>query len=77
MLKYLPPPMTTQPFDPTAVPKSTTLHLDYTGRLPVRASVGTLYFLVAVWGAYIHVEPLQTMRGEETATAMKAAMLRC
>ena len=62
------------PFDPTTVPKSTTLHLDYTGRLPVRCSAGTLYFLVACWGAYIHFEPLQTLRGEDTATAIKAAV---
>jgi hypothetical protein len=35
------------PFDPTKVPRSTTLHLHYTGRLPRRGSSGTLYFLVA------------------------------
>jgi hypothetical protein len=34
-------------FDPTAIPRSRTLHLDYTGRLPQRGSAGTLYFLVA------------------------------
>ncbi len=25
-------------FDPTAIPRSKTIHLDYTGRLPVRGS---------------------------------------
>ena len=62
-------------FDPTTVPKSRTLHLDYTGRLPQRCSAGTLYFLVACWGSYIHFEPLATMRGVDTAAAVKAAVL--
>ena len=67
--------MPRKPFDPTTVPKSTTLHLDYTGRLPQRCSDGTLYFLVACWGSYIHLEPLHTMQGAETAKAMKSAVL--
>ncbi len=62
-------------FDPTTIPRSRTLHLDYTGRLPQRGSAGTLYFLVACWGSYIHFEPLTTMRGIETAAAVKAAVL--
>ena len=64
----------TKVFDPKTVPKSTTIHMDYTGRLPVRCSSGTLYFLVACWGSYIHFEPLTTLRGADTATAMKAAI---
>ncbi len=62
-------------FDPTSVPRSTTIHLDYTGRLPQRGSKGTLYFLVACWGSYIHFEPLTTMKGPATATAVKSAVL--
>ena len=61
-------------FDPTTVPKSTSLHLDYTGRLPTRGSKGTLYFLVACWGSYIHLEPLSSMTGAATAVAIKAAV---
>jgi hypothetical protein len=67
--------MPRKPFDPTTVPKSTTLHLDYTGRLPQRCSTGTLYFLTACWGSYIYLEPLHTMQGAETAKAIKSAVL--
>jgi hypothetical protein len=62
-------------FDPSTVPKSTTLHLDYTGRLPFRDSAGTMYFLVACWGSYIHLEPLASMKGTNTAAAIKKAVL--
>ena len=62
-------------FDPTNIPRSTTLHLDYTGRLPTRCSNGTLYFLVACWGSYIHFEPLSNLTGADTAVAMEAAVL--
>jgi hypothetical protein len=57
-------------FDPTVIPRSKTIHLDYTGRLPVRGSAGTLYYLIACWGSYIHIEPLTTMKGPDTATAI-------
>jgi hypothetical protein len=67
-------PTNTAPFDPTSVPRSTTLHIDYTGRLPERCETGTLYFLVACHGAYIHLEPLTSMQGLETATAITAAV---
>jgi hypothetical protein len=66
-----PPP----PFYPTKVPLSTTLHLDYTGRMPIRGSRGTLYFLVATWGSYIHIRPLNTLTGKETAEALEATIL--
>jgi hypothetical protein len=55
----------------TKTPK--TLHIDYTGRLPERCETGTLYFLVACHGAYIHLEPLTSMQGPETATAITTA----
>jgi hypothetical protein len=45
-------------FDPTSIPKSTTIHLDYTGRMPARGSCGTLCYQIATWGSYIHLEPL-------------------
>ena len=61
-------------FDATAVPRSTTIHLDYTGRLPARGSAGTLYYLIACWGSYIHLEPLKTMKGAETAAAITSAV---
>jgi hypothetical protein len=69
------PKKTTSKFDPTTIPRSTTIHMDYTGRLPTRCSAGTLYFLVACWGSYIHFEPLTTLKGTETAVAIKSAVL--
>ena len=63
-----------EPFDEKAMAKSTTIHIDYTGRLPTRGSKGTLYFLLATWGAYIHYEPLTSLRGPETAAAVKSAV---
>ena len=61
-------------FDPTTVPKSTTIHLDYTGRMPKRGSKGTLCYLIATWGSYIHIEPLVNMRGPDTAAALTTAV---
>jgi hypothetical protein len=58
-------------FDPTMVPKSTTLHFDYTGALPERCSSGTLYFMVSCWGSYIHLEPLHSLKGADTAQALE------
>jgi hypothetical protein len=62
------------PFDPRKIPRSTTIHMDYTGRMPVRGSAGTICFLVATWGSYTHLEPLTNMNGPDTAAAMKAAV---
>ena len=62
-------------FDPKEITKSSTVHMDYTGRLPNRCSAGTLYFLIACWGSYIHFEPLSTLKGSDTAAAMKSAVL--
>ena len=62
-------------FDSTTIPKSTTIHLDYTGRTPARGSRATLCYLIATWGAYIHLEPLTSMKGPETAAAITAAVL--
>jgi hypothetical protein len=41
----------------------------------MRGSAGTLYYLIACWGSYIHIEPLTTMKGADTAVAIKAAVL--
>ncbi len=62
------------PFDPTSIPKSMTIHLDYTGRMPTRGSNGTLCYLIAMWGSYIHLEPVMSMKGSDTATAITAAV---
>jgi hypothetical protein len=69
------PPPSAKRFDPTNAPRSKTIHLDYTDRLPQRGSAGTLYYLVACWGSYIHFEPLTTMKGPAMATAIKSAVL--
>jgi hypothetical protein len=61
-------------FDPKRVPKSTTLHLDYTGQLAERCETGTTFFLVACHGSYIHLEPLSNLRGPDTAAAVTAAV---
>ncbi len=62
------------PFDPTSMPRSKTIHMDYTGRMPMRGSSGTLYFLVTCWGSYIHLEPLTTLKGKDTAEALKSTI---
>ena len=58
------------PFSHAAVPKSTTLHLDYTGPLPEPCASGTRYFMVSCWGCYIHLEPLTTLRAAQTTAAL-------
>jgi hypothetical protein len=72
--KVVPSVPPTATFDPKTVPKSTTLHLDYTGRMPSRGSNGTLYFLFACWGSYIHLEPLTNLKGPDTALAIRNAV---
>jgi hypothetical protein len=67
-------PTASVPFDPKRVPKSTTLHLDYTGQLQERCETGTIFFLVACNGSYIHLEPLSNLRGPDTAAAVTAAV---
>jgi hypothetical protein len=62
-----------EPFDANRVPKSTTLHLDYTGQLPERCEVGTLYFFIACHGSYIYLEPRTNLRVHETAAAISSA----
>jgi hypothetical protein len=73
-IKQLKTTKLTSAFDPTSVPRSTTIHIDYTGRLPNRGSSGTICYLIACWGSYTHVVPVTSLRGPETATAIKAAV---
>jgi hypothetical protein len=62
------------PFSYAAVPKSTTLHLDYTGPLPEPCASGTRYFMVSCWRRYIHLEPLTTLRAAQTTRALTRAI---
>jgi hypothetical protein len=63
------------PFNFAAVPKSTTIHLDYTGILPEVGSNGTRMFMITCWGRYIHIQPMANLRDEATASAFKEAIL--
>jgi hypothetical protein len=63
-----------EPFDPTNVPKSTTLHMDYTGDLPETCLSDTRCFMVSCWGSYIHLEPLTNMRSTQTIAALQRSM---
>ena len=65
--KKLPP---LPPLDISLLPKSTILHCDYTGALPERCSSGTLYFMVSCCRSYIHLEPLSSLKGHHTASAL-------
>jgi hypothetical protein len=62
-------------FDYAKVPKSTTVHLDYTGPLSEVGSNGTRVFMITTWGRYIHIQPLTNLRDEATTTALKEAIL--
>jgi hypothetical protein len=64
----------TQPFAWHQVQRSTRIHLDYTGALPERGSAGTLYFQISVWGGYINLQPLRSLRTEHTVPALKTAV---
>ena len=54
--------------------RSTRMHMDYTGAMPERCSAGTLFFQVSVWGGYINLQPLRSMRSEHTVPAFEAAV---
>jgi hypothetical protein len=59
------------PFSLDNVPRSTTLHLDYTGPLPEACTSGTRYLQVSCYGGYINIIPLRSLRAEHTAPALK------
>jgi hypothetical protein len=64
----------TTPFSPKDSPRSTTLHLDYTGPLPDVCCSGTRYFQVRCWGGYINIQPLTSLRHEHTTMALKSTV---
>ena len=61
-------------FDCTTVPKSTILHLDYTGDLPEVCLSGTRCFMVSCWGSYIHLQPLTSLRTAQTTAALQRTL---
>ena len=65
---------TITPFDATSVPKSRTLHMDYTGQLPIACSSGVQYFQIACWGHYINIQGLTSLRAAQTTKALTAAV---
>ncbi len=66
---------TTTPFDATSVPKSRTLHMDYTGQLPIACcSFGVQYLQTACWGHYINIQALTSLRAAQTTKALTAAV---
>jgi hypothetical protein len=50
------------------------LHLDYTEPLPEACTSGTRYFQVSVWGGYINLQPLTSLRAEHTTVALRATV---
>ena len=67
-------PIKMVPFSPTNGPRSTALHLDYTGPLPEAGSAGTRYVQVSCYGGYINLQPLVSLRAEHTTSALKATV---
>ncbi len=65
---------TTNPFDATSAPKSRTLHMDYTGQLPIACSFGVQYLQTACWGHYINIQALTSLRAAQTTKALTAAV---
>lgn len=59
------------PFTTKDIPRSTVLHLDYTGTLPEVCSSGTRYFQVSCYGGYINLQPLVSLRAEHTTVALR------
>ncbi len=59
------------PFAPQDGPRSTVLHLDYTGPLPDVCCSGTRYFQISCNGGYINIQPLVSLRHEHTTAALK------
>jgi hypothetical protein len=46
------------------------LHLDYTGAWPERGSMGTSHLEISTWGAYIHLQPLTSLKGAQTSVSL-------
>ena len=60
-----------KPFSLGEVPRSTLLHVDYTGPLPETCSSGTRYFQVSCHGGYINIQPLSSLRHTHTTVALR------
>ncbi len=65
---------TATPFDATTAPKSRTLHMDYTGQLPIACSSGVQYLQIACWGHYINIQALTSLRAAQTTKALTATV---
>ena len=65
---------TPEPFNIKTVPKSRTLHMDYTGQLPTACTSGVQYFQIACWGHYIDIQPLTSLRAAQTTKALIASV---
>ncbi len=74
LLKFAGKALSQEPFSVTGIPRSTTLHMDYTGPLPEPCLSGTRYFQIAVWGGYINLQPLPSLRAEPTTIAPTATV---
>jgi hypothetical protein len=62
------------PFSPTDGPRSSSIHLDYTGTFPEACSAGTRYLQVSCFGGYINLQPLVSLRAEHISKALKTAV---
>jgi hypothetical protein len=62
------------PFSPTDGPRSSSIHLDYTGPFPEACSAGTRYLQISCFGGYINLQPLLSLRAEHTSKALKTAV---
>ena len=60
-----------EPFSIANVPRSTALHLDYTGALPEACTSGTRFFQISCYGGYINIQPLVSIRAEHTTAALR------
>ena len=69
--KLLLPTDRDKPFSLDEVPRSTLLHVDYTGPLPETCSSGTRYFQVSCHGGYINIQPLSSLRHTHTTVALR------
>jgi hypothetical protein len=65
---------TPEPFNIKTVPKSRTLHMDYTEQLPMAGTSGVQYFQIACWGHYIGIQLLTSLRAAQTSKALIASV---
>jgi hypothetical protein len=65
------PTISALPFKIDDMPRSKTIHLDYTGPLPDVCTSGTRYFQVSCWGGYINIIPLRSLKAIHTGPALQ------